>query len=95
MNSKDLILDCEAIGEPQPTYRWMKNGKEFDWLQNERIRQEPGKGTLTIVNPRNQDLGIYQCFAGNRYGIATSNSVLIVKRDKNNDEVKFSYIKVR
>lgn len=49
--------------------------------------QEPPRGTLRILNPRNQDLGFYQCFAENVYGIATSNVVSVVKRDSNYDEV--------
>lgn len=68
----------------------MKNGQKFDWTTNERVEKDPDSGTLTIINPRMQDLGYYQCFAENRFGIATSNSVLVMKKDKSIDEVNLN-----
>lgn len=66
-------------------YRWIKNGKHFDFTAyDDRITQQPGRGTLTITKPRDEDLGQYQCFAENEHGIATSNSVFVRKSELNN-----------
>lgn len=60
----------------------MKNGKHFDWqAYDDRISQQLGRGTLAISKPRDVDLGQYQCFAENEYGVATSNSVFMRKAE--------------
>lgn len=83
-NDKPFIIECEAEGEPTPKYRWIKNGKHFDWqAYDDRISQQPGRGTLVIGIPRDEDLGQYQCFAENEWGIATSNSVFVRKAEIN------------
>nr|CAD7455359.1 unnamed protein product [Timema tahoe] len=83
-NDKPFIIECEAEGEPAPKYRWIKNGKHFDWqAYDNRISQQPGRGTLVISSPRDEDLGQYQCFAENEWGIATSNSVYVRKAELN------------
>lgn len=39
-------------------YRWMKNGKNFNWqAYDDRISQQPGSGSLIIARPRDEDLG--------------------------------------
>lgn len=36
----------------------MKNGKHFDWqAYDDRISQQPGRGSLTVTKPRDEDLG--------------------------------------
>lgn len=83
-NDKPFIIECEAEGEPAPKYRWIKNGKNFDWqAYDDRISQQPGRGTLVITSPRDEDLGQYQCFAYNEWGTATSNSVFVRKAELN------------
>lgn len=83
-NEKPFLIECEAEGEPAPTYRWIKNGKDFEFsAYDNRISQQPGRGTLVISKPRDEDLGQYQCFAENEWGIATSNSVFVRKAELN------------
>lgn len=83
-NDKPFLIECEAEGEPAPRYRWIKNGKAFEWpAYDDRISQQPGRGTLVIARPRDEDLGQYQCFAENEWGIATSNSVFVRKAELN------------
>lgn len=66
------------------SYRWIKNGKRFDWqAYDDRMSQQPGRGTLVITSPREEDLGQYQCFAENEHGTATSNSVFVRKAELN------------
>lgn len=65
-------------------YRWIKNGKNFDWqVYDDRMSQQPGRGTIVITRPRDEDLGQYQCFAENEHGIATTNSVFVRKAELN------------
>ncbi|XP_058977900.1 neuroglian isoform X2 [Musca domestica] len=83
-SDKPFIIECEAEGTPDPTYRWIKNGKKFDWqAYDNRMLQQPGRGTLVITSPKDEDLGQYQCFAENEFGIATSNSVFVRKAELN------------
>ncbi|XP_032664587.1 neuroglian isoform X2 [Odontomachus brunneus] len=83
-NDKPFLIECEAEGEPAPTYYWIKNGKKYEWTSyDERIAQQPGRGTLVISKPQDEDLGQYQCFAENEWGIATSNSVFVRKAELN------------
>jgi len=40
------------------SYRWEKNGKPYDWqVYDDRISQQPGRGTLVITSPRDEDIG--------------------------------------
>lgn len=83
-SDKPFIIECEAEGQPDPTYRWVKNGKKFDWqAYDNRMLQQPGRGTIVITAPKDEDMGQYQCFAENEFGIATSNSVFVRKADLN------------
>ncbi|XP_071743212.1 neuroglian isoform X5 [Lepeophtheirus salmonis] len=84
-NDKPFIIECEAEGEPAPMYRWEKNGEPYDWqVYDERISQQPGRGTFLITKPRDEEIGQYQCFATNEWGTATSNSVYVRKSELNN-----------
>jgi hypothetical protein len=41
-------------------YRWMKNGKNFDWqAYDDRIAQQPGRGSLIVTEPRDEDFGMF------------------------------------
>ncbi|XP_036318841.1 neuroglian isoform X1 [Rhagoletis pomonella] len=89
-SDKPFIIECEAEGKPDPSYRWVKNGKKFDWqAYDNRMLQQPGRGTLVITSPKDEDMGQYQCFAENEFGTATSNSVFVRKAELNafKDEV--------
>lgn len=40
------------------SYRWIKNGKPFSYeTYDDRISQQPGRGTLVIKSPRDEDIG--------------------------------------
>lgn len=52
-------------------YFWKKNGAAFEWT---KLRKNGNSGTITTIDP-----GLYQCFAENENGIATSNKVFYHK----------------
>ncbi|KAF5274231.1 hypothetical protein FQA39_LY07335 [Lamprigera yunnana] len=86
-SNKPFYIECEAVGEPTPKYKWIKNGKNFDWkTYDDRISQHFGRGTLSITKPTNDDIGQYQCFAENEWGIATSNSFFMRRAELNSFE---------
>ena len=55
------------------SYRWTQNGKDFNPSGNDdRVAIQPGKGTLIFARPLEHDEGIYQCFAENEAGVAST-----------------------
>ncbi|XP_014782487.1 neuroglian, partial [Octopus bimaculoides] len=72
-----VVVPCKASGEPQPTYTWKKNKKDFNMAgrHGRHILTVPHEGTLVFKQPKRKDAGIYQCFANNSYGVAISGIV--------------------
>ncbi|XP_064485418.1 neuroglian-like [Ornithodoros turicata] len=80
---KPFALECEAQGNPEPTYQWTKNNKEFDHVSyDNRISQQPHRGTLLFNKPDDVDEGLYQCRATNVHGTSVSNAVFLRKSGK-------------
>ncbi|XP_062396407.1 neural cell adhesion molecule L1.2 isoform X2 [Sardina pilchardus] len=78
--SSDIMLTCEASGNPKPTFRWVKDGVEFDLSSDPDLRVTPGSGTFSVAaedQPISQYSGKYTCFASNELGTAVSNEVQI------------------
>uniref|UniRef100_A0A1I8I070 Ig-like domain-containing protein n=1 Tax=Macrostomum lignano TaxID=282301 RepID=A0A1I8I070_9PLAT len=43
---ESIKLECEASGDPAPTFIWKRNEQEFDWTKNSgRYKKYPGAGT--------------------------------------------------
>ncbi|XP_039445727.1 protein sidekick isoform X4 [Culex pipiens pallens] len=64
------ILQCHALGYPQPMYRWLKNGVpvgDFDTSQY-----------LKIQSTTREDAGSYQCLAKNDAGTIFSEKIDVV-----------------
>ncbi|KAJ8736017.1 hypothetical protein PYW08_006673 [Mythimna loreyi] len=91
-----FALVCEAEGEPAPKYRWIKNGKPLEYASYViRISQLSGSGTLVISQPRDEDLGQYQCFAYNEWGTAASNSVFVRRAELNSFKESLNFVKAK
>lgn len=81
-SDKPFSLECEASGIPEPRYFWKKNGVEFDYVAyDQRITQQPKRGTLVFGKPDSVDEGLYQCFAKNDHGTSLSNAVFLRKAE--------------
>ncbi|XP_026329233.1 protein sidekick isoform X2 [Hyposmocoma kahamanoa] len=64
------ILQCSAIGIPQPMYRWLKNGVPLGDYSSELFHK--------IHNTQRDDAGAYQCIAKNDVGAIFSEKNNIV-----------------
>ncbi|KAK0428614.1 hypothetical protein QR680_010905 [Steinernema hermaphroditum] len=71
-----MILRCEAVGNPDPSYIWKKDGKPLP-LDNlsDRITLASGGGSLIFWSVTVEDEGDYQCEASNGNGIAVSETI--------------------
>ncbi|KAM8867416.1 neural cell adhesion molecule L1-like protein isoform 2-T3 [Synchiropus picturatus] len=70
-------VTCEAKGNPQPVFRWVKNGQEFDPFLDPRLVTEENSGTFVIPNNGNltEYQGTYRCYASNKLGTAISGEI--------------------
>ncbi|XP_043932709.1 neurofascin isoform X5 [Protopterus annectens] len=77
----NIRIECEAKGNPVPSFSWTRNGKFFNVAKDPRVSMKYGSGTLTIDFSRNgkpEDYeGTYQCSARNDHGIALSNKIIL------------------
>ncbi|XP_037106770.1 neurofascin homolog (chicken) a isoform X18 [Syngnathus acus] len=77
----NIIIECEAKGNPVPTFSWRRNGKFFNTVKDLRVTMRKRSGTLEIGfrnGGRPEDYeGEYQCFATNDHGVAMSNKILL------------------
>ncbi|XP_020791244.1 neural cell adhesion molecule L1.1-like [Boleophthalmus pectinirostris] len=69
-SSNDISLDCEARGNPTPTFRWVKDDVAMDL-------DLVGKGTIRAdKNDTLEDYhGSYRCYASNTLGTAVTQTV--------------------
>uniref|UniRef100_A0ACB8EHA9 Uncharacterized protein n=1 Tax=Sphaerodactylus townsendi TaxID=933632 RepID=A0ACB8EHA9_9SAUR len=70
---ENLVLLCKAIGNPEPTIKWRRNGLPLGDMK-------PSRGMITtreisITQLQLQDSAVYQCEATNKHGtiLATAN----------------------
>ncbi|XP_075120206.1 neurofascin isoform X3 [Leptodactylus fuscus] len=77
----NIIIECEATGNPFPTFTWTRNGKFYNVAKDPKVSFRRRSGTLVIDiygGGRPEDYeGEYQCFARNRHGTALSNKILL------------------
>ncbi|KAK7119460.1 hypothetical protein R3I94_021337 [Phoxinus phoxinus] len=75
----NIIIECEAKGNPVPTFQWRRNGKFFNVGKDPRVTMRTRSGTLEFRSsgkPEDYE-GEYQCFASNDFGTAISNKILL------------------
>ncbi|XP_041091974.1 neurofascin homolog (chicken) a isoform X26 [Polyodon spathula] len=77
----NIIIECEAKGNPIPSFSWARNGKVFNVAKDPRVSMRHRSGTLEIGfrsggRPEEYE-GEYQCFARNEYGTALSSKILL------------------
>ncbi|XP_061488180.1 neurofascin isoform X6 [Rhineura floridana] len=78
----NIYIECEAKGNPTPTFLWTRNGKFFNVAKDPRVSMRHwSSGTLDVdfrSGGRPDDYeGEYQCFARNDLGTAVSNKIFL------------------
>ncbi|XP_066456250.1 neurofascin isoform X2 [Eleutherodactylus coqui] len=77
----NIVIACEATGNPYPTFLWTRNGKFYNVAKDPKVTFRRRTGSLVIDiygGGRPEDYeGEYQCFARNRHGTALSNKILL------------------
>ncbi|XP_009645457.1 neurofascin isoform X3 [Egretta garzetta] len=75
----NIFIECEAKGNPIPTFSWTRNGKFFNVAKDPKVSMRWRSGTLVIdfhSGGRPEDYeGEYQCFARNDFGTALSSKI--------------------
>ena len=61
------ILQCQALGFPQPQYRWLKDGDFISGFSSEHFYK--------IQSVEREDAGSYQCIAKNSVGSILSEMI--------------------
>ncbi|KAJ8307352.1 hypothetical protein KUTeg_015436 [Tegillarca granosa] len=69
-NAVLVYIDCSAVGNPKPTYRWIKveGDREIELTYGADQRYTLTNGKLTIQTPKPSDIGQYRCEAMNKFG---------------------------
>ena len=69
---------CEAIGRPQPTARWLRNGRELPESSRYRFEEHDGTYKFTIKEVWDIDAGDYTCEVANVFGTDSATAKLTV-----------------
>ncbi|XP_017343334.1 neural cell adhesion molecule L1.2 isoform X2 [Ictalurus punctatus] len=81
-SSDDIMLKCEATGDPSPIFRWVKDGMAFDPSSISGVTTFLDSGSFMVKeSPIHQFHGNYTCLASNELGTAVSNEVHIITED--------------
>ncbi|XP_030621017.1 neogenin 1a [Chanos chanos] len=73
--SKDIVFECEVMGSPAPTVKWLKNGEAVIPSDYFKIIREHNLQVLGLVKT---DEGFYQCLAENDAGNVQASAQLII-----------------
>ncbi|XP_020560207.1 neural cell adhesion molecule L1-like protein isoform X3 [Oryzias latipes] len=74
-----VTITCQARGNPPPTYKWTKDGKDVTLSNIASIASDPTSGTLRFHSmPLRQVEGKYKCFASNQLGTAMTVDIEII-----------------
>lgn len=80
---EDLVMSCEASGNPPPIFRWTKDGEEFDPGSDPELKVSERSGSSAFYTLSNtmdtlkQYQGKYVCYASNELGTAVSNEAVL------------------
>ncbi|XP_022597250.1 neural cell adhesion molecule L1-like isoform X2 [Seriola dumerili] len=80
---EDLVMSCEASGNPPPIFRWTKDGEEFEPGSDPELKVSEYTGSFAFYTLSNtmdtlkQYQGKYVCYASNELGTAVSNEAIL------------------
>ena len=73
----DIVLPCAAVGHPKPIITWYKSGQSLSARKQKRFMA--ADMPYTLFNVQEEDEGLYNCTAENKYGIDWNIVALIVQ----------------
>lgn len=80
---EDLVMSCEASGNPPPIFRWTKDGEDFDPGSDPELKVSERSGSFAFYTLSNtmdtltKYQGKYVCYASNELGTAVSNEAIL------------------
>ncbi|XP_077423616.1 neuronal cell adhesion molecule isoform X19 [Vanacampus margaritifer] len=77
---ENIVIHCEAKGQPHPSFSWTRNGTHLDLEQHPNVHMRAHSGTLVVDISRERAEhyeGAYQCTARNKHGTAVSNDIVV------------------
>ncbi|XP_044005491.1 titin-like [Aphidius gifuensis] len=75
---KTIVLSTHIIGTPMPNITWLKNGKP---LEGFLPTQNGDVNSLTLVDTKVSDKGVYSCTASNNLGTVTTEAAVDVQEN--------------
>ena len=63
-----VVLDCPAVGTPDPEVIWLKDGEPLDYDKNRQYTLQANGKRLHIQSVDEEDDGKYTCVAANEAG---------------------------
>ena len=84
MSGSQLILSCNATGDPIPFIEWRRNGRVYTNSENVRVTSQSivmlnlAVSSLTVSSITPDDIGVYECVAINVLGIVSKNITVIL-----------------
>ncbi|XP_020562433.1 pro-neuregulin-2, membrane-bound isoform isoform X1 [Oryzias latipes] len=79
MEGDKLYLKCEALGNPSPSFRWYKDGRELQKGRDLKIKTNKKNSKVQISRVRLEDAGNYTCVAENSLGQENATSIITVQ----------------
>ncbi|CAJ0936412.1 unnamed protein product, partial [Mesorhabditis belari] len=77
--NRRAVFVCEAVGRPEPTARWLRNGRELPESTRYRFEAHDGVYKFTIKEVWDIDAGEYTCEVANVFGTDSATARLIVQ----------------
>ncbi|CAA98064.2 Twitchin [Caenorhabditis elegans] len=77
--NRRAVFTCEAVGRPEPTARWLRNGRELPESSRYRFEASDGVYKFTIKEVWDIDAGEYTVEVSNPYGSDTATANLVVQ----------------
>ncbi|XP_058497930.1 neural cell adhesion molecule L1.2 isoform X1 [Solea solea] len=80
---EDLVMNCEATGNPPPIFQWTKDGEKFQPGSDPELKVTESTGLFAFYTLSNtvetlkQYQGKYVCYASNDLGTAVSNEAVL------------------
>ncbi|XP_055783466.1 pro-neuregulin-2, membrane-bound isoform-like isoform X1 [Salvelinus fontinalis] len=92
MEGERLYLKCEASGNPSPSFRWYKDGRELQRGKDVKIKTNKKNSKVQINRARLEDSGNYTCVVENMLGQESTTSSISVQSRESTDTPSSIYM---